>query len=171
MPYEVKLQIFELSLQLIFDSLKLGIRRNCSASLGGKKGLDFIFFTLFLTQFDLNLSKISIYYKYEPKNHFWGELKDIQFCLIFIRLWLFELSFQLIFHSGWVDELREVLWAIRTTNRTPIGETLFSMAFDAEAMSPIQSEYFLRVDYTTMMKNEMTSVEIGYISKEDSLLL
>lgn len=40
--------------------------------------------------------------------------------------------------GAWVDELPQVLWAIRTINRATIGETSFSMAYGAEAMSPIE---------------------------------
>ena len=38
----------------------------------------------------------------------------------------------------WVDELPEVLWAYRTTARTPIGKTLFSLSYEYEAMVPIE---------------------------------
>ncbi|XP_022889234.1 uncharacterized protein LOC111404695 [Olea europaea var. sylvestris] len=37
--------------------------------------------------------------------------------------------------GAWVDELPHVLWAIRTSCRTAIGETPFSMTYGAEAMS------------------------------------
>ncbi|XP_022895224.1 uncharacterized protein LOC111409403 [Olea europaea var. sylvestris] len=40
--------------------------------------------------------------------------------------------------GAWVDELPHVLWAIRTTCRTATGETPFSMAYGAEAMSPVE---------------------------------
>ncbi|XP_022857676.1 uncharacterized protein LOC111378680 [Olea europaea var. sylvestris] len=40
--------------------------------------------------------------------------------------------------GAWVDELPQVLWAIRTTTRTPTGETPFLMAFGTEAMSPME---------------------------------
>ncbi|XP_022895221.1 uncharacterized protein LOC111409401 [Olea europaea var. sylvestris] len=39
---------------------------------------------------------------------------------------------------GWVDELPQVLWAIRTTTRTLTGEIPFLMAFGTEAMSPVE---------------------------------
>ncbi|XP_022861553.1 uncharacterized protein LOC111381936 [Olea europaea var. sylvestris] len=38
----------------------------------------------------------------------------------------------------WVDELPQVLWAIRTTTRTPTRETPFLMAYGTEAMSPVE---------------------------------
>ena len=38
-------------------------------------------------------------------------------------------------HKGvWADELPKVLWAYRTTSRTSIGETPFSLAYEVEAM-------------------------------------
>ncbi|XP_022848382.1 uncharacterized protein LOC111370748 [Olea europaea var. sylvestris] len=40
--------------------------------------------------------------------------------------------------GAWVDELPHVLWPIRTTSQTTIGETPFSMTYRAEAMSPIE---------------------------------
>ncbi|KAL2486304.1 cysteine-rich RLK (RECEPTOR-like protein kinase) 8 [Abeliophyllum distichum] len=39
---------------------------------------------------------------------------------------------------AWVDELPHVLWAIRTTVKTPTEETPFSMAYGSEAMSPVK---------------------------------
>ena len=38
----------------------------------------------------------------------------------------------------WVDELPGVLWAYRTTPRTPTGETPFSLAFGTEAVIPVE---------------------------------
>ena len=38
----------------------------------------------------------------------------------------------------WLDELPGVLWAYRTTMRTPIGETPFKMAFGTEAVVPVE---------------------------------
>ncbi|CAI9774844.1 unnamed protein product [Fraxinus pennsylvanica] len=38
----------------------------------------------------------------------------------------------------WVDELPQVLWAIRTTSRTATGETPFSMVYGVEATSPVE---------------------------------
>jgi ribonuclease HI len=40
--------------------------------------------------------------------------------------------------GAWVEELPQVLWAIRTTSRTATGETPFSMTYGAEAMSPVE---------------------------------
>ena len=38
----------------------------------------------------------------------------------------------------WVDELYHVLWAYRTTQRLPTGETPFALAFGIEAIIPIE---------------------------------
>ena len=40
--------------------------------------------------------------------------------------------------SIWPDELPSVLLAYRTTARTPIGETLFRLAYESEAVIPVQ---------------------------------
>ena len=41
----------------------------------------------------------------------------------------------------WVDELYNVLWAYRTTHRTPTGETPFNLAYGVEAIVPLEVEY------------------------------
>ena len=38
----------------------------------------------------------------------------------------------------WPDELPGVLWAYRTTVRTPTGETLFKLAYGSEAVIPVE---------------------------------
>ena len=38
----------------------------------------------------------------------------------------------------WPDELPGVLWAYRTTVRTPMGETLFKLAYGSEAVIPVE---------------------------------
>ncbi|XP_022856324.1 uncharacterized protein LOC111377456 [Olea europaea var. sylvestris] len=40
--------------------------------------------------------------------------------------------------SAWVDELPQVMWAIRTTNRTDTGQTPFSKTYGVEDMSPVE---------------------------------
>ncbi|XP_022886895.1 uncharacterized protein LOC111402791 [Olea europaea var. sylvestris] len=40
--------------------------------------------------------------------------------------------------GAWVDELPQVLWAIRTTTKTLMGETPFLIAYGTEAMSPVE---------------------------------
>ena len=38
----------------------------------------------------------------------------------------------------WSDKLPRVLWAYRTTARTPIGETLFRLAYGSEVVIPVE---------------------------------
>ena len=38
----------------------------------------------------------------------------------------------------WLDELPGVLWAYRTTVRTPTGETPFKLAYGSEAVIPTE---------------------------------
>ena len=38
----------------------------------------------------------------------------------------------------WPEELPSVLWAYRTTARTPIGETPFSLTYGTEAVIPVE---------------------------------
>ena len=38
----------------------------------------------------------------------------------------------------WSDKLPRVLWAYRKTARTPIGETLFRLAYGSEAVIPAE---------------------------------
>ena len=38
----------------------------------------------------------------------------------------------------WPDELPSVLWAYRTTARTPTGETLFQLAYRTDAVIPTE---------------------------------
>ena len=42
-------------------------------------------------------------------------------------------------NGKWVEELPGVLWSYRTTTRTSIGETPFSLAYDAEAVIPAET--------------------------------
>ena len=55
----------------------------------------------------------------------------------------------------WPDELLSVLWAYRTTARTPTGETLFQLVYGADAVIPSEvgiTSY--RVENYTKDKNE-----------------
>ena len=38
----------------------------------------------------------------------------------------------------WLKEMRSVLWAYRTTARTPTGETLFQLAYGIETIIPVE---------------------------------
>ncbi|XP_031258026.1 uncharacterized protein LOC116116068 [Pistacia vera] len=39
--------------------------------------------------------------------------------------------------GAWADELPEVLWSYRTTARSSMGETLFSLTYGSEAIIPV----------------------------------
>ena len=41
----------------------------------------------------------------------------------------------------WADELYHVLWAYRTTQRLPTGETPFALAFRMEVVIPIELKH------------------------------
>ena len=51
----------------------------------------------------------------------------------------------------WVEELPHVLWTYRTTPRNSIGETSFSMTYEAEAVIPLEN------GFPTMRTNAFTS--------------
>ena len=40
----------------------------------------------------------------------------------------------------WADKLPKVLWAYRTTTRTTIGETMFSLAYGYKEIVPVEIE-------------------------------
>ena len=40
--------------------------------------------------------------------------------------------------GAWPEELPSVLWAYRTTARTPIRETPFNLTYDTEAVIPVK---------------------------------
>ena len=40
--------------------------------------------------------------------------------------------------GAWPEELPNVLWAYRTTTRTPVGETSFRLTYRTEAVIPIE---------------------------------
>jgi ribonuclease HI len=42
--------------------------------------------------------------------------------------------------GAWAEQLHEVLWAYRTTERTPTGDTPFGLAFGSEAVVPVETE-------------------------------
>ena len=55
----------------------------------------------------------------------------------------------------WPDELLSVLWAYRTTARTPTGETLFRLVYGADAVIPAEVGLIsYRVENYTKDKNE-----------------
>ena len=40
--------------------------------------------------------------------------------------------------GAWLEELPSVLWAYRTTTRTPTGETPFNLTYSTEAVIPVE---------------------------------
>ena len=55
----------------------------------------------------------------------------------------------------WPEELPSVLWAYRTTARTPIGETLFRLAYGSEAVIPAKVGFTsYRVDNHDERRND-----------------
>ncbi|XP_060969790.1 uncharacterized protein LOC133037013 [Cannabis sativa] len=58
----------------------------------------------------------------------------------------------------WVDELPQVLWAHRTTEKTAMGHTPFSLAFGSEAMLPVEA-------------NNLTHIQEIYNQEENQELL
>ena len=55
-----------------------------------------------------------------------------QTLLKIVKAWLDEAK------GAWSEELPNVLWAYKTTARTPIGETLFSLTYGTEAIIPVE---------------------------------
>ena len=57
--------------------------------------------------------------------------------------------------SSWADDLYNVLWAYRTTPRTPTGETPFKLTYGAEAVIPLNVELpSLQVENFDPQQNE-----------------
>ena len=57
--------------------------------------------------------------------------------------------------ANWVEELSNVLWAYQTTPKRSVGETLFSMTYDIEAVIPIKiSSLCLRITGFTQSHND-----------------
>ena len=55
----------------------------------------------------------------------------------------------------WLDKLPSILWAYRTTARTPTGETLFRLAYRSDAVIPAEVGLIsYRVENYTEGKNE-----------------
>ena len=60
----------------------------------------------------------------------------------------------------WADELPAVLWAYRTTARTPTGETPFSLTYGSEAMIPVEFGLpSLRYKWTN---EEINNINLNY---------
>ena len=68
--------------------------------------------------------------------------------------------------GAWPEELPNVLWAYRTTTRTPTGETLFNLTYGAEAVIPIKvgltslkREFFDEQDNNDQLKQNLDLVD------------
>ena len=61
----------------------------------------------------------------------------------------------------WLDELPSVLWAYRTTVRTPIGETPFKLAYGNEAVIPVEVHM---VNHRVMTYQDMDNEEQLHLS-------
>lgn len=68
----------------------------------------------------------------------------------------------------WVDELSQVLWAIRTTSRIPTGETSFSITYDAEAMSPVEVglPFPRRLSFNEISNDELRRCELDFLEEK-----
>ncbi|XP_022846490.1 uncharacterized protein LOC111369272 [Olea europaea var. sylvestris] len=67
----------------------------------------------------------------------------------------------------WVDKLPHVLWAIRTTSRTAIGETHFSMTYEAKAMSLMEVEILShrRIHFNEIGNDETRVYELNLLEE------
>ena len=67
----------------------------------------------------------------------------------------------------WLDELPGVLWAYRTTVRTPIGETPFKLAYGSEIVIPVE-EYMANhrvIKYQEEDNKEQLYLNLDLINK------
>ena len=59
------------------------------------------------------------------------------------------------FKGKWVEYLPEVLWAYRTTRKSATQETPFALAFDTEAVAPVEIRLkSQRIELTSVEHNE-----------------
>ena len=66
----------------------------------------------------------------------------------------------------WPEELPNVLWAYRTTTRTPTGETPFNLTYSTEAVIPVKvgltslrREFFDEQDNNDQLKQNLDLVD------------
>ncbi|CAI9764750.1 unnamed protein product [Fraxinus pennsylvanica] len=69
--------------------------------------------------------------------------------------------------EDWINELPQVLWAIRTTSRTATGEIPFSMAYGAEAMSPVKVSLpsTRRIHFNGLSNDELRRCELDLLEE------
>ena len=68
--------------------------------------------------------------------------------------------------GAWPEELPNVLWAYRTTTRTPTGETLFNLTYGVEAvilievgLTSLKREFFDEQDNNDQLKQNLDLVD------------
>ena len=68
--------------------------------------------------------------------------------------------------GAWPEELPNVLWAYRTTTRTPTGETPFNLSYSTEAVIPVEvgltslrREFFNEQDNDDQLKQNLDLVD------------
>ena len=67
----------------------------------------------------------------------------------------------------WPDELPNVLWAYRTTARTPTGETPFQLAYGADAIIPAEiglTSYWVE-NYTEDKNKEAMRLQLDLVDE------
>ena len=67
----------------------------------------------------------------------------------------------------WVEELIHVLWTYRTTPQRSIGETPFSMTYEAEAVIPLEPNFpMLRTNsFNLSNNNELLEKSLEFIEE------
>ena len=72
------------------------------------------------------------------------------------------------YKGTWPEKLPKVLWAYRTTTRTPTGETLFSLAFGHEAMIPVEISIWSlrREQFQTDRNNKRLREKLEFIDEK-----
>ena len=68
--------------------------------------------------------------------------------------------------GAWPEELPNVLWAYKTTTRTPTGETPFNLTYGAEAVIPVEvgltsfrKEFFNEQDNNDQLRQNLDLVD------------
>ena len=67
----------------------------------------------------------------------------------------------------WLEELPSILWAYRTTVRTPTGETPFWLTYGSKAVIPVEVEFTsYRVDnYDERKNDEVMRLQLNLLDK------
>jgi hypothetical protein len=70
--------------------------------------------------------------------------------------------------GAWVEYISEVLWSYRTIRRTPIGETLFSLTYGAEAVIPVEVGFpsFRVAYYNQGLNDEKAKVYLDLLQEK-----